>query len=254
MERCENSLKHKKWHLIIIVVMVLASALLYTMHYAIFLDIHHIFIYLIGDIAFLPLEVLIVTLVLERVFSEREKRIMLKKLNMAIGTFFSEIGIPLLKKLSEADNDTEKIRDSLLVNGDWTKKSFARVKNQIMEFNFMVEINPEQLEDLKEYFLGKREFMLHLLENPNLLEHDAFTNLLWAVFHLSEELAARRNLQNLNELDYKHLIIDIQRAYRLLTLEWLSYMQHLLMDYPYLFSFAIRTNPFDPKASPELGS
>jgi len=31
--------------------------------------------------------------------------------------------------------------------------------------------------------------LLGLLGNPNLLEHDSFTDLLWAVFHLMEELS-----------------------------------------------------------------
>jgi hypothetical protein len=29
-------------------------------------------------------------------------------------------------------------------------------------------------------------------------------------------------------------------------------MKHLQDNYPYLFSLAMRTNPFDPKASPEV--
>jgi hypothetical protein len=38
----------------------------------------------------------------------------------------------------------------------------------------------------------------------------------------------------------------------LLVTEWLSYMRHLSDSYPYLFSLAMRTNPFDPQASPEV--
>jgi hypothetical protein len=29
-------------------------------------------------------------------------------------------------------------------------------------------------------------------------------------------------------------------------------MAHLREDYPYLFSLAVRTNPFDPEARPEV--
>jgi len=29
-------------------------------------------------------------------------------------------------------------------------------------------------------------------------------------------------------------------------------MAHLKKDYPYLFHLAVRTNPFDPKATPEV--
>lgn len=94
--------------------------------------------------------------------------------------------------------------------------------------------------------------MLRLLENQNLLEHDAFTGLLMAVFHLAEELESRPDLSGLSELDLRHIAGDMQRAYSLLISEWLSYMKHLRDNYPYLFSFAMRTNPFDPNASPEI--
>ena len=94
--------------------------------------------------------------------------------------------------------------------------------------------------------------MLGLLENPNLLEHESFTNLLWAVFHLTEELIHRRRLKGLPDSDYKHLSGDIKRIYHLLIAEWLEYMEHLKNDYPYLFSLAMRMNPFDANASVEV--
>jgi len=37
----------------------------------------------------------------------------------------------------------------------------------------------------------RREFLLRLLENPNLLEHETLTEMLWSVFHLADELAHR---------------------------------------------------------------
>ncbi len=55
---------------------------------------------------------------------------------------------------------------------------------------------------------------------------------------------------NLPETDYAHLGGDMKRAYTLLILEWQDYMRYLKDNYPYLFSLAIRTNPFEPNASP----
>ena len=49
--------------------------------------------------------------------------------------------------------------------------------------------------------------------------------------------------------DREHLAGDIERAYVALIAEWLDYMQHLQKHYPFLFSLALRTNPFDPEAS-----
>jgi hypothetical protein len=94
--------------------------------------------------------------------------------------------------------------------------------------------------------------MLGLLENPNLLEHDDFTELLWSVFHLIEELEYRTDLTKLPESDLDHLSVDIKRAYIHLLRQWLAYIQHLKNDYPYLFSLAARTNPLDPDARVEV--
>ena len=86
-------------------------------------------------------------------------------------------------------------------------------------------------------------------QNPNLLEHESFTEALRAVFHLTEELESRRELTGLPEADRRHLAGDATRANARLVDEWLDYMKHLKDRYPYLFSLAIRTNPFDETAS-----
>ena len=89
-----------------------------------------------------------------------------------------------------------------------------------------------------------------MLENPTLLEHESFTELLRAVFHLLEELVSRDTLSDLPDTDIDHLSGDIGRVYGLLVGEWLDYMQHLKNNYPYLFSLSMRTNPFDTSTSP----
>jgi hypothetical protein len=73
--------------------------------------------------------------------------------------------------------------------------------------------------------------------------------MLWAVFHLAEELEARGDFSKLPASDLKHLEGDIKRAYMAITVEWLWYMDHLRRQYPYLFSLAVRQNPFDASAS-----
>ena len=72
-----------------------------------------------------------------------------------------------------------------------------------------------------------------------------------AVFsvHLAEGLVQRPSLEGLPAADMNHLSGDMRRAYGLLFSEWISYLAHLREDYPYLFSLAVRTNPFRPDAS-----
>ena len=94
-----------------------------------------------------------------------------------------------------------------------------------------------------------KRFQLTLLENPRLIEHDRFTPLLQARFHLTEEQMAREGFTSLPTTDYAHLSGDINRVCRLILLEWLTSMQYLRQHYPYLFSLAMRQNPFDKNTS-----
>ncbi|MFC1806898.1 hypothetical protein ACFL0T_00820 [Candidatus Omnitrophota bacterium] len=240
------------WQVFLGVLLIALSALVYIIHYLIFRDAHHIFIYLIGDIGFVFFEVLLVTLVLHHLLHFREKKAMLNKLNMVIGAFFSEVGTDLLKTFSVFDNEAFKITQKLIIKNDWSEKEFAKICKTVKSHNYNIDSKRGNLEDVKQLLREKRHFLINLLENPNLLEHESFTNLLWAVFHLAEELAHRRSLEGLEDTDYQHLAGDIKRVYHLLIAEWLEYMKHLKSDYPYLFSLAIRTNPFDTNASVEI--
>lgn len=243
-------MKRLSWQVIFGLALITLSAFLYLIHYAIFRDAHHIYIYLIGDIAFVFIEVLLVTLIIHRLLNEREKQAMLKKMNMVIGVFFSEIGTTLLKYFSAFDLNSDKVRKELVVSTDWSGEKFATVIKHSRNYEYRIESKNGDLEGLKSFLIEKRNFLLGLLENPNLLEHESFTDLLWAVFHLTEELAHRIAVRDLPDTDYGHLSGDMKRAYVLLISEWLAYMKHLKTDYPYLFSLAIRTNPLDPDASP----
>ncbi len=232
--------------------LVLLSVFFYALHYALFRDAHHIFIYLLGDIAFVFIEVLLVTLILHQLLAEREKRAMLKKLNMVIGAFFSEVGISLLEYFRDFDRNMEAVSKRLVVNSEWSPEHFDKVHSVLEKHRYEIDSQAGDLAGLQKFIVEKRSFLLRLLENSNLLEHAAFTELLWAVFHLAEELSHRPSVENLPENDCHHLNGDIKRAYALLVREWLSHMEHLKADYPYLFSLAVRINPFDPNASVEL--
>ena len=240
------------WQVGLSVGLMSLSALVYYLHYLLFRDVHHIFLYLVGDVAFVFVEVLLVTIIIHELLGLREKQALLQKLNMVIGAFFSEVGLSLLRIWSVADERSQALGEALVVSGRWSAKDFEAASLRLAEQPCVIRLERVSLDELKAFLTDKRDFLLRLLENPNLLEHESFTNLLWAVFHITEELSYRSSLQGLSEPDAAHLAGDIKRAHELLISQWLTYIRHLQKDYPYLFSLAVRTNPFNPEARVEI--
>jgi len=187
---------------------------------------------------------------IEYFIAERERTERIRKMNMLVGVFYSEVGTALLRKFSAADPACDRIRDALVVSGSWTDEDFAKAGAILAQYNPAIRSRDLDLPELNRFLSQNKPLMLTLLENPYLIEHDTFTELMQALFHATEELRVRESLEDLPDTDYAHLSGDINRVYGLLVREWLSYMQHLKGTYPYLLSLAMRTNPFDVKASP----
>jgi hypothetical protein len=242
-------MKQVRWQIFFGTVLIALSATLYYIYFLIYHDARHIFTYLLEAMAFVPIQVLLVTLIVESFLNVREKNNKMAKLNMVIGTFFSDTGTELAEYFFGFDTDAENIRSDLVIADAWTNEKFNSAVDSLRKHKYDLQMEKIDLEGLRVRLLDKRKFLMRLLENPNLLEHDNFTDMLWAIFHLIEELIQRQSLKDLPENDKKHLLGDMKRAYRAIIFEWIDYMRHLKTAYPYLFSLAMRTNPFNPKAS-----
>jgi hypothetical protein len=238
-----------RWKLIIATGLILLSLALFTAHYLIFQDDHHLFIFFAGDLAFIPIEVLIVTLIIDQMLESREKQRRMEKLNMVIGTFFSTFGTPLLARLSGTDERIGPVKERLVVTATWNKAMFKDMRKCLDDYTCSVSLARIDLEDFRKFLIDHEEFLLRLVENPMVFEHESFTDLILALNHLTEELKARDDLSALPPSDKSHLTSDIQRAYTQLIHEWITYMEYLKNHYPYLFNLAMRKNPFDESAS-----
>lgn len=232
--------------------LLLATVVLSVVHIALFRAPRDFFLYMLEDLAFLPLEVLLVTLVIDRLLGARERQERQRKLNMVVGSFFTASGYELLRALAPQAAERNEIATHLGVDLSWTEAQMRASIAWCQDRLFRMQADPAALERLKELFATHRAFLLNLLENPMLLEHEVFTDMLWAVSHLAEELGARARVTALPPADVKHLATDMERAYTQLQVQWLHYMIHLRQDYPYLFSFAARTNPLRQGAKVEI--
>jgi hypothetical protein len=186
----------------------------------------------------------------EMMLNRREKKARIEKLNMVASLFFSEIGNRLLTYFVELDPQAASLRKELVITNDWSAADFLKVSQLLKNHKYNIDIENIPLEEIRTFFAGKVDLLLRLLENPVLLERESFTETIRAVFHFRDELLLRQDISQLPESDRKHLAGDMKRAYKLLAYQWMDYMKHLKDNYPYLFSLAMRTNPFDLSASP----
>lgn len=237
---------------LVLFALLASSVILYLIDFYLLGDAKELTIWFLGNLAFLPIYIIIVTLMIERVLKERERQVLKRKLNMVIGVFFSEVGNRLMKELSGYVVACEILKSHLLVSAEWKATEYLAALKYLQKCDMNIDFNRGNQDDLKNFLVEKRIFMVRLMENQNLLEHEEFTDLLWAVFHLMEELEARSSFDNMPLSDIEHLNGDVKRVFGHLSRQWVMYMQHLKQDYPYLFSLAVRMNPMIDKPDPAV--
>lgn len=204
----------KKIHsnILLVLLLVAMSFGIYLFQVTQFNSLKNTTFYFLQDLAFLPFQVAIVTIALKRIISAQEKRIRLKKMNMVISSFFGEAGTDIILKLIQFNPMVENLHSQLEITGEWGSRDFQKAVKLVKGYDFAIDSKAGNLVALKDLLLEKRYFLLSMLQNPNLLEHETFTDMLWAVFHLTDELVARDSFSDLPDTDLDHLSIDIKRA------------------------------------------
>jgi voltage-gated potassium channel len=178
-------------------------------------------------------------------FIQRQQRAMHgHRRSMLIGVFFTEAGNRLLHMLAGYDLRLPTLRQDFLVTPQWTAAEFQRLKERLKSHGFATEPALLDLPALHAFLDAKGDLLVRQLENPDIVENETYAELLWAAVHLRDELAARPGLVNLPATDLAHLANDAKRVYTLLAPVWIDYMVYLKERYPFLFSLALRTNPF----------
>lgn len=237
-----------RWKVFAGIGLVTLTLLLMTIQLEIFQDPGYLFPYLLADLAFIPVEVMCVTLIIDSLLTSRERQQRMEKLNMVIGIFFSRTGTPLIARLVKADTGTRPLQATLAGGSAWTAERFRAAHGGLAGCSWTLDPSRIDLDALRESLTGNEDFLLRIIENPMVFEHESFTDLILAVTHLAEELKARGDLSQLPPADLLHIKGDMERVYTRLVPEWLKYMEYLQRSYPYLFSLAMRKNPFDEDA------
>ena len=199
-----------------------------------------VFIIIIGISTFLTL----LTSGTQWLLQRRQVVLNKHRINMLVGVFFTEVGNQLLRIFSGFDPGVEAVRKDFLVTVDWTPDKFQELKKRLVNYEHKIDPSHFDLEKTWDFLRTKGDLLVRQLENADLIDNENFTGLLWATVHLRDELAARPSLKNLPQADLAHVANDAKRAYSMLTVQWIDYLQFLKIKYPFLFSLALRTNPF----------
>lgn len=234
----------RKSNIILVVILTIFSFTIYFIQNLNFHRPEETFFYLLQDLAFVPIQVAIVTFIINRFLNIIEQRKKTKKINVIISTFFTEVGISIMTVMSEFNRNNIDICN-VISTKEIKKSNQNQIRKLVKAFKYNIYADPDKLDKLALLLTDKKAFMLSLLENSNLMEHDSFTDMLWAVFHVTDELQSRGNLRNLSKEDINHLSSDLLRAFSAIVLEWIDYIFYLHDEYPFLYELAKKKNPFD---------
>lgn len=229
-------MKKYKEYLITAFYLVSISIIMYFFHYKIFGDFKNTMYYTFLDIAFIPVNVLIVTLVFQNILERKEKQRIMEKLNMLIGLFFNEIGCSIMIILVKGDIRAKNLISSF--------DDLKQVEKNILCHEHNIDISRIDIDSLYKILSTNKNIIISLIGNQNILEHETFSELLMSVTHLLDEISFRKS-HGMDEDDLKHIEKDVIRVYKLITFEWVVYLKYLKGEYPYLYSSAIKLNPFE---------
>lgn len=230
--------------LVLALLLVALSAALYVLQLVLFRDPAAVGSGLVSQLAFLPLYFLFSTIVVDTALVRKDREDRLRKLNVVVGVFFREIGEELFGLAAKLLQNPEGFAATIRVDSTWKEAEFAAARGACENGTYRFALTPEAMGGMARLLRGRRDVLLRLMENPTLVEHEGFTELILAVSHLCDEFDHRATLEGLPPADQSHIEGDLRRAFVLLSTQWLSYALHLKKEYPYLYSLILRVGPF----------
>ncbi len=184
-------------------ILLIISAIFYGLQIVIFHDTHDTSFYIFQDLGFLPVSIAVTTFIVGALLDRQNKQERIEASRILTVSFFSVMGNSLMDLLCSALDDQSRVK--------WDSDIF----DEILTF----------LDD-------NTSTVLTIASNPNLLEHEKFTDLLWSVLHLREELYSRKD-EEISHADQLHIVNDAQRVFDLYLENWNEYSEYTKAEYPY---------------------
>ena len=229
-------MKKNRMLLLVCLALVAVSVTLYLLQVLIFRDPRTTEFYIFQDFAFLPISIAVATLAVNALMADREKRDKIAHTSMLRSQFFTGVGVPMLRVLS----DCCKFEGGLpvLSEKDASPKARALAKDKIEALSLSVHLDKTAYDRVRSLLEQSRTELLILGSNPDLMEAECFTQLLWGIFHLLDEYRLRGSWENLEAEDISHLEEDFARVLRLILINNIDNAAYLRTHFPNFYGTA----------------
>lgn len=229
---------------IIATVLIACSVAVYTLKTVAVGDTSGTAKFLFNAMGVLPLNLLLMTFIFNKLLTVHNKREKKQKRDMLIGVFFSECGNSLLRSMAQLDSSKAELNECTKNAEMWEGEGVKNISQKFSTYQPKFKAGAGDLLKFREALNLEHKYLLTLLDHPALVGHGKFSDLVWALFHLEDELNHRADFETLPESDIEHLSGDIARVYNHILGQWVAYIIYLKGNYPYLYSLALRTSPF----------
>ena len=194
-----------------VLVLSMISGCIYGLQVLLFHDLRNRELYIMQDLAFIRISIAITTVVVGNIVARRSREIMLhytQELNVRT-MFFSDIGRILMKKINAISEPSIPV---------YSGKGMSVQKQQeiIRSTAAAVHTDRDTYEFIRAFLNEKKQDLITLSGNNNLMDQDDFTQLLGGLFHLLDEFSLRGSFEELSESDISHMNDDFARVLILL--------------------------------------
>ncbi len=220
-----------------IVILLLISICLYGIQIMIFRDPATTEFYLLQDLAFMPITIIIATIVVGEILNEKEKRERESNTRMLTSTFYTQVGASFMNMLIQASENEVEIRNILQKQVN-TEKEIKQMQEEVKQLNCQIHLTEDIYREVTHIVSENRMAILVLSSNPMILEQRSFTNLLWGMFHLEDEFRIRGAYHQLSQEDKAHIAEDLEKVLQLLLLNSIPNAKYLKDTYPHLYKTA----------------
>lgn len=138
-------IKRFRNNILLVFILTISSICLYSIQIRIFQKPQDTAFYFRQDLAFVPVQAIIVTLVLNKLLSIIEKRYTAKKINVIISAFFSELGTSILLELARLNENQDDLSQMLKIN-QLNKENINAIKKMVNQFSYSINATPQRLE------------------------------------------------------------------------------------------------------------